>query len=315
MERAMASDDPDDGSLFSRALRETLDTVVAPVVRDALIHDALVLSGLERLPADRATLYRFARNELRHVTERALGVELAETIAEEILRVTQAIPSRFPPPAAPASQHAASTRPRSSTPALRRTPTPGIVTRRTAPFGTPAARSTPPHATQPPATGPRRSTPLSLRSWRSDGSAPAETAESEPDSQVRPQGETAAVVLLASDDREIAESFARLFGARATVKIVAGTLDFVRHLDHAVDRRLVVLLDGKGPSIRPSVLAVLLEDMPQVHVIVFRAASATMEVPLSSSPTSSRWIVYGEPASLERVAEECLELALPGRLP
>lgn len=312
----MASDDPDDGSLFSRALRETLDTVVAPVVRDALIHDALVLSGLERLPADRATLYRFARNELRHVTERALGVELAETIAEEILRVTQAIPSRFPPPASPPSQHAPSTRPRSSTPALRRTPAPGIVTRRTAPFGTPTARSTPPHATHPPATGPRTPTPLSLRSWRSDGSAPAAAAAaSEPDSQVRPQGDAAPVVLLASDDREIAESFARLFGGRATVRTVAGTLDFVRHLDHAVDRQLVVLLDGKGPSIRPSVLAVLLEDMPQVHVIVFRAASATVEVPLSSSPTSSRWIVYGEPASLERVAEECLELASPGRLP
>src|SRR5437773_7455614 len=89
----------DDGERFLRALRETLDTIVTPIVRDALIHDALILSGQLAMPNDRAVMIEFAQGPLRAVMERALGSELADSVADEIARVTEITrPTSAPPP-------------------------------------------------------------------------------------------------------------------------------------------------------------------------------------------------------------------------
>src|SRR4051812_21452350 len=77
---------PDDsGCPFARAMRETLDAVVTPAVREALIHDALILAGLGALPQRGDAMRAFAGEHLRAVVARTLGAELAASITEEIL--------------------------------------------------------------------------------------------------------------------------------------------------------------------------------------------------------------------------------------
>src|ERR1051326_1476520 len=63
---------PADGDCpLARAMRETLDAVVTPVVREALIHDALILAGLSALPERRDAMRAFAGGHLRAVVARA----------------------------------------------------------------------------------------------------------------------------------------------------------------------------------------------------------------------------------------------------
>src|SRR5215831_13586718 len=88
----MASDDGGSCPL-ARAMRETLDAVVTPVVREALIHDALILAGLGSLPQRGDAMRAFAGEHLHAVVARALGAELATSITEEILLTIRATPA------------------------------------------------------------------------------------------------------------------------------------------------------------------------------------------------------------------------------
>jgi hypothetical protein len=294
-------------------------------VRDALIHDALALGGLDKLPTSRAAMRAFAAGPLRVVTERALGTELAHSVADEILRVV-------PPHAARRAGQARSGGRAPMSP-VRRSVTPAPPTRRTLVGpGTHPSSSSPPSGVHVPVPAPLSTraeraaitTPppgmVDARSWppgpashsriRSDdaeagpGSHPA-PRESSPPASGAPR---LPLVLVATEDRALFETLAEWFSDRAHVSSVKDPVDLVRKLDAASDRRGIVIVDGKMPSIRPGALAVLLESMPNVEVVLCRAAAATEQVVLSASPSTSRWTVYREPASLDHVAAECLRL-------
>jgi hypothetical protein len=104
-------------------MRETLDAVVTPVVREALIHDALMLAGLGELPQRGEAMRAFAGEYLRAVVARALGAEMAASITEELLLTIG--PSLVPSAVRPDTQ-----RP-SRAPSHRRVHTPLPVARRT----------------------------------------------------------------------------------------------------------------------------------------------------------------------------------------
>ena len=320
----MTTTDREGAALFLRAVQETLDTVVAPLVRDALIHDAIALGGLARLPTSRAAMRAFAIGPLRAVTERALGAELAHSIADEILRVV--------PPGA--TRRALSQGHRGGR-ASRGSVTPVPPTRRTLVGpGTHPSRTSPPEGVHKPVSVPlstRRerasiTTPppgmIDARSWP-PGPASHSRARSDPGKEPAPalrSGEPDAsppasvkvtrmpLVLVATEDTALFETLAEWFSDRAHVSSVRDPVDLVRKLDAASGRRAVVIVDGKSPSIRPGALAVLLESMPEVEVVLCRAAAATEQVVLSASPSTARWTVYREPASLDHVAAECVRL-------
>lgn len=135
-----------------------------------------------------------------------------------------------------------------------------------------------------------------LRAGKREPGAPASSAPRLP------------LVLVCTEDRALFDTLAEWFSDRAHVSSVRDPVDLVRKLDAARNRRGIVIVDGKAPSIRPGALAVLLESMPNVEVVLCRAAAATEQVVLSASPSTSRWTVYREPASLDHVAAECLRL-------
>jgi hypothetical protein len=328
----MTTDEREGASLFSRAVQETLDTVVAPIVRDALIHDALTLGGLARLPTSRAAMRDFATGPLRAVTERALGAELAHSVADEILRVV-------PPGASRRTLSQARGGGRASVPPGRRSVTPAPPTRRTlvGPGTNPARTSPAPDVLQPvPAPVSRRTdrsaitTPppgmVDARSWPAGPPSHARArsrtrqdsatdATSTPRLNTSPSPPRASgfvprvpIVLVATEERALFETLAEWFSDRADVSVVFDAIDLVRKLDKANERRIIVIVDGKLPSIQPGALAVLLEAMPRVEVVLCRAAAATEEIVLSASPSTARWTVYREPASLDHVAAECVRL-------
>jgi hypothetical protein len=319
----MTTNDREEAALFARAVQETLDTVVVPVVRDALIHDALVLSGFEKLPTSRAAMRTFAAGPLRIVTERALGCELSHSVADEILRVVPPSRSRRPPQGRSGDRAPGSPSPRHLTPV---TP----VCRTLVGPGTHPSRTSPPEAAQGGPLSGRRgraviTTPphgmVDARSWPSGPESHRRLRSDErvdPTTEAPPglpgsgsrgsAGAPLPLVLVATEDRALFETLTEWFCDRAHLLSVKDPVDLVRKLDGARDRRAIVIVDGKAPSIRPGALAVLLESMPNVEVVLCRAAPATEQVVLSASPSTSRWTVYREAASLDHVAAECVRL-------
>jgi PleD family two-component response regulator len=116
------------------------------------------------------------------------------------------------------------------------------------------------------------------------------------------------VVLVGTEDRALFETLARSFEDRARVRRVLSAADVVRELDEAGASRKLVILDAKMPTIRPTALAVLLESMRGVEVVLCRSLPETEELILSVSSASANWIIYREPAPLDRVAEACIGL-------
>lgn len=322
----------DDGERFLRALNETLDTVVTAIVRDALIHDALILSGKLALPSEREAMIAFAKGPLRSVTERALGTELADSIADEVARVieTTRITSAPPPPHLRRSTPAPRTA--RAVPGHRRSMTPSPSGRRsdTLPGHRPPTEPPPRpeiterHATLTPVprSPRRRSAQPNFSNWPpgmgSHIRRPADTDPAPPPenmarpgvsgSSLSPRTEAMPCVLVATKDGALLRTLADWFADRAVVSSVQSVFDVVRCFDEAADRRTIVVLDGKAPSIRPTALAVLVEELVNVDVIMCRAAPAIEQVVLAASKASARWLVYREPASLDHIAAECLRL-------
>lgn len=324
----------DDGERFLRALRETLDTVVTPIVRDALIHDALILAGMLTLPNERKGMLEFAQGPLRAVTERALGVELAESVADEIARMTESTRPTSAPPPPVFRRSTPAPRTVRATPGYRKhsTPVPSDGKNDTLPGhrapSQPPARpeSSERHPTLTPVPrGPRRRAahaspspwPVGLGSHirrPRDAEAPAAPAPAEGVHRSTASGARSPIaaqipcVLVATEDPQLIATLGEWFENRALVVRVQGVLELVRTLDGIENRRTIVVLDGKSPSIRPTALAVLVEELAHVDVMMCRAAPATEQVVLAASQASARWLVYREPASLDHIAAECLRL-------
>ena len=90
--------------LATRALRETLDSLLSPTLRDTLIGEALALAREGAIPWEPVRFREFLAGPLTAALERALGPELGRSVANEIERVTERLlpqpsfVSMMPPP-------------------------------------------------------------------------------------------------------------------------------------------------------------------------------------------------------------------------
>jgi hypothetical protein len=299
-------------------MRETLDAVVTPVVREALIHDALILAGLGELPQLGDAMRAFTGQHLHAVVARALGDEMAASITEEILltigpaslppsgRGTPQRPSRGPSHRSTHTPFPQSRRTpvvsgvdskRLGLPPLPRIPTPTVSSgrRRAAPEATwPTASA---HGSRPPP--PEHGLPRALRD--TDPAGELHGRPSQP-----PLSYSMPFVLVATHDASLLGTLATACGARARVCSVRTPAELVKRLDTLGGARCIVLLDGRSPSLRPAALAVLLEDAPSVDVVFANAEPTAEAFALSVSPSVRRWAVYLEPVSLDQIAAECM---------
>src|SRR5262245_51713959 len=75
------------GDYISKAIRETLDSVVSPEVRERIIQAALDAEALTDLPTSPRRFRRFLQGSLAEIVTNAFGPELAEPILAELARI------------------------------------------------------------------------------------------------------------------------------------------------------------------------------------------------------------------------------------
>jgi hypothetical protein len=91
--------------LIPPTIRETLDAVVSPSVRDAVLQEALEDYGDRSALRDGEGFQRFVEGPLRDALIRALGEDLGDSVTEEIARMAALGPTSSAPPASPPPRH------------------------------------------------------------------------------------------------------------------------------------------------------------------------------------------------------------------
>ncbi len=330
------------GKLIPQAVREALDSVVAPNVRDALLQEALSRSVEAELPTDPERLRHFVAGPLKSSLVRVLGDELGESVVVELDRLAT-IASVSPGERRTRSGNLrAAVHPRRITPAHRsvtpshRSSKSASLLRRSA-TPRPAAlraisRSSPPpaalHAPEGHASV-RPSQPALARAHAPTlpvGKRTGQTAPSPPASMDYPRGTAAAFgmggsvpsasparrlpfVLVATLDLNLVRKLAAWLDPRAAVVRVRSAASLLHDLENAADAPSVIVLDCTQPSIRPVALAALADDLPATTKVVLWGATTEIEEQVRKVlPAATRWISVSGAALAKDVAARCAEL-------
>ena len=118
----------------------------------------------------------------------------------------------------------------------------------------------------------------------------------------------APLILVATAETLLFETLSEWFDHRAFVERAGNAEAIAARIRGEKERKILVIVDGKRPSVTPGALAELIEPLRSVRVVLCRAAPALEEAVVSTLPSGAEWFVYREPASLDHVAAECLRL-------
>jgi hypothetical protein len=315
------------------AVRETLDSVVTPSVRDTILARALSAASRSELPTEPAELEEFLQGALQDTLVKALGPELGVSVTSELERITAVARRPSPSPEAAAREHADTVRPgapRHSIPASGR-PKPKRSTlpspeapatvpeprrrdkeRRAIAPTVPAGRRVEASEAQPPRAAREPSihaqgAPLPLSTDYPRGVAKAlgvvGTTSVDPGPALRP------TVLLASSDPELVRLFQAWLDLRATVEETSGATALVLRLAELGGQRVVIVLDGKHPGIRPLTLAALADELPAGTMVILWGVQPHLHARMCTiSALAEKWTVYGGDATSNEVVAECAKI-------
>jgi hypothetical protein len=321
------------GKNIASAVKETLDSVVSPSVRDAILARALAAGRMTHIPNEAHALGDFVQGPLHDSLVQSLGSELGVSVTTEIERIltvaaphttrqTKPEPGTHQPEGArkPSTKFGAVTgtrRPSRSTMPSREFPE-GSVASRDRRWVDAEARGISP--TQP--ASPKVSDPGEIiegRSRRRPGQIeptsadfPAGTASAlgvigtasvEPSSAGRP------LVLVASTDPELLRVFRAWLDMRATIETVGGIRELVARLAATEPARIVVVLDGKNPALRPLALAALAEELgAQTQVLLWGVPPHLHAKMRNISVATEKWLVYGADAPTNELVARCAKI-------
>jgi hypothetical protein len=269
--------------LLLRAVRDTLDSIVSPAVRDTLLREALTLAQLDGLPGEFERFLDFLMGPLQKTLERALGVELGRSVVIELERITESM--------APADRHEAITG-----------PPPGLAESILPPPPRPARGANAPTL---PARAGRAPT---SRDYPAGTASAFGILSSAPPPSARGTRRLP-VVFVATRDMELVGRFGAWLDPRAVVVRVSRLVDLLLDIQDAGDRRTVVVLDGHAAPIRAEALAAISDELPENVRIVLWGGSADYAARLSEMfPRVAEWLVCADDSSLADVAERCAEI-------
>jgi hypothetical protein len=324
------------GRNMASAVRETLDSIVSPSVRDTILARALGEAKKKELPAELAEFDNFVRGPLHDELVRALGPELGTSVAQELERIStlanrdaklrdkgqrsEARPDTVrpgrkhaadPPGPAPREKRraTATTMPSPQPPASEGSRHPAWMEqqRAAAPTLPASAQSTETARSAPtqPARGAVSAQPVS-------DDFPAGTAKTlgvigtlsvEPGSVARP------IVYIASTNLELVRTFETWLSGRAVVRTVAGAGPLLQALLQPSEKRSVVVLDGKSPTIRPLTLAALAEELPENTSVLLWGVPPHVHARMCSvSAATEKWLVAGSNSDPTEVVNRCVKL-------
>jgi hypothetical protein len=334
-----------DEHLLSHAVRETLDAVVSPSVRDALLNEALAAARAAELPREPEEFRDFLDGPLRKALVKALGAELGDSVAVELERLADVASSRPAPAPAPRRTRSGQMRGASAAPRRRPTPSPRpsanlpprstlkSVAQQSSSPASPTARTLrppgretlTPTAALPPApksgdqgmlpyspTLPAARKPLSSRVPPS-ADLPRGTASRlgiagahGPDTEP-PSG--LPLVLVATREVTLARKLSQWVDPRASVQRVTTIGSLLRQIEDAGNARIVIVVDCASPSVRPKSLAAVVEELsPWVQVVLWGASVEVEREIAIISPLTGDWLIVSANTSAKDLALRCTAL-------
>jgi hypothetical protein len=117
------------------------------------------------------------------------------------------------------------------------------------------------------------------------------------------------LVYVASTDPELLRVFQAWLDMRARVEAVAGVRELVAKLDANDAARVVVVLDGKNPAIRPLALAALAEDLNEQTQVLLWGVQPHLHARMRNvSVATEKWFVYGADATTNELVARCAKI-------
>lgn len=306
---------------------ETLDSVVAPGVRDRVLAAALQASALESLPETPGEVRDFLHGPLFLTLMRELGEDLGRSVMAELGSIVAT---------AERDLEARSSQARGNRSTMPSVPDVGIE-----PYGadvttpypkdfSPEAKDLAPDTVAHPVTtldDDLTSEVVTTELGAHYDTFPAPAAPHAPSSSSYPLGMadalsvigTASVgvssskamptVLLASSDPNLVRCFSAWLDPRALVQPVSNVLAILHEVNEAEGRRVVVLYDARSPSIRAVALAALAEDLPDsARVVLWGVSSETYGQMLDVSANVAKWLSCGTDFTTHDVVAQCARM-------
>jgi len=330
--------------LATRALRETLDSLLSPTLRDTLIGEALALAREGAIPFEPSRFRDFVAGPLAAALERALGKELGRSVLQELERVTERLlpqpsfVSMMPPPP---SRARIATSPSGAARLISGRSRGGSPNRRATPLEVPRKLREASTAELPRTEPPRSPLPSTMRPPPSrnsfvermptqpargqaafpetrvphSGDLPAglswaigDTPSSAPDSVASPSRRLP-LVLLSTRDSELVQRFAAWLDPRAAVVRVSRMTEIIGDLDVSLKRRALIVLDCREPLVRPQALAGLADELPEtVRVVLWGAQPPLVRILHQISSATTRWAVLAPEMTETELAERCVAM-------
>jgi hypothetical protein len=309
-----------------RLIRETLDSLVSPSIRDSILVRALTESELEEVPTDSEELRRFVHGPLRDALVVGLGDEMAESVLEEVSRVARLSETPSEPgrrAARPGPKRSLSPPPRRNTPshrmhAVRSTPPtpkmpslpPSAPDQTKIPTLVPAPFSSRPPVGRVALTPPPHSGPVSRPGvpWGSDEYPTGAASLGLGDLPEVPEGKRAYVLVLTEDTLLLQRLLPWLDDGAELVQVTS-LRELVRDLEALADARIALVLDCRRPAVRPAAVAAIADELPpSVGVVVWGPTAEQERAMLAVSPSVSCFVVVRADARPKEIAARCKSL-------
>ncbi len=320
-------------------VRETLDSVVSPEVREHILRWALQVDGLREVPDQPRRLREFVEGALSQALVRALGAEFGASILTELTRIVAAAERDEVARTGAVARASSSDLPGSRSPARaqptlpsRGAPPPpsNFEYELDAPDSDGVAqhelRKTDPYAgdRHGPLDDPyenRRATTEPAPDTIGSDSPPPPSSANYPLGTANALGVigTASVefgtarrsplVLVVSQNSELARCFGAWLDPRATVQRVRSLMSMFQDLGDAANRRVVIVLDARSPSVRPLSLAAVADELPKdAKVVLWGVGSDVYAKMLAVSTSVAKWLVCGTESSTSEVVAQCARI-------
>ncbi len=315
------------GRNIACAVKETLDSVVSPSVRDTILARALTVARIMQIPTEAGALDEFVSGPLHDSLVRSLGPELGISVTTEIERVVALAAPHAEPPAEPVRKPSKTM---SATGPSRRASRSTMPSRDFLPQGSAGSRDK--RWVEAEARGISPTMPAG-RAVQEDeivgegrGRPSRRTGTGQPVSADFPVGTATALgvigtasvepssggrplVYVASTDPELLRVFQAWLDMRAKVEAVTSMRDLVVRLVANDASRIVVVLDGKNPAIRPLALAALAEEMNASTQVLLWGVPPHLHAKMRNvSVATEKWLVYGAEASTNELVARCAKI-------
>lgn len=297
---------PDD---IPNAVRETLDSVVSPSVRDGILRSALTSANLAEVPRTAAEFEHFLGGPLSSALVHSLGDEFGHAITSELQRIAVIAKNTLPPaasgPGNPREKGDTRTTMRSrylldeDAESPRRAP---VARQVLVPLDGKRLSDEQRRAPTDPAPP-----PLPESTEYPAGTAKAlgvtGTVSVHPSSSGRP------LVFVASTDTDLLRCFEAWLQMRATVNPAPGIVPLLQELELASHRRVVILLDCRNPSIRPTTLAAIAEELKPTTTVMLWGVNPALSARLRAvTPLTEQWLSFEGSATTNELVAKCAAL-------